>query len=87
MVRMAAPTKRITIQYFAALREKSTLTKEEVSTPAATPRELYGELQARHGFDLPPAVLRVGINEEFRSWDTPLQDGDRVVFIQPVAGG
>lgn len=84
---MASTSKRITIQYFAALREKCKLDTEEVCTLAANARELYGELQARHGFGVPAAVLRVGVNEEFRAWDTPLQDGDRVVFIQPVAGG
>ena len=29
----------------------------------------------------------VVVNEEFAEWDTPIGDGDRVVFIPPVAGG
>lgn len=75
------------MQYFALLRERAGLKNEMVSTTACNARDLYGELQARHGFDLPVEVLRVAVNEEFRAWETPLRNGDRVVFIQPVAGG
>jgi len=32
-------------------------------------------------------MLKVAVNEEFAAWDRPLADGDRVVFIPPVAGG
>jgi molybdopterin converting factor small subunit len=32
-------------------------------------------------------MLRVAINEEFADWTRPLEDGDHVVFIPPVAGG
>jgi molybdopterin converting factor small subunit len=31
--------------------------------------------------------LKVAVNDEFRDWDAVLADGDRVVFIPPVAGG
>jgi len=27
------------------------------------------------------------VNDEFCDWETPLRDGDLVVFIPPVAGG
>jgi len=29
----------------------------------------------------------VAINEDFSDWNTPLKDGDELVFIPPVAGG
>jgi len=32
-------------------------------------------------------MLKVAVNEEFAAWDRELADGDRVVFIPPVAGG
>jgi molybdopterin converting factor small subunit len=32
-------------------------------------------------------MLRVAVNDEFCEWSAPLQPGDRVVFIPPVAGG
>jgi molybdopterin converting factor subunit 1 len=79
--------KKITLQYFAVLREQAGCSEERVATAAATAAELYEEARARHGFTLPIAMLRVAVNEEFRDWSSPLEPGDRVVFIPPVAGG
>jgi molybdopterin-guanine dinucleotide biosynthesis protein A len=75
------------VRYFALLREQAGLSQERVSSAARTPRELYGELRARHGFTLPEAMLKVAVNGEFGDWDQPLVPGDSVVFIPPVAGG
>jgi molybdopterin-guanine dinucleotide biosynthesis protein A len=82
-----ASAKQIRIQYYALLREEAGRSEEAVATHAATPRALFGELQARHPFSLPPAMLRVAVNDEFGDWGQALADGDRVVFIPPVAGG
>ncbi len=79
--------KSIEIQYFALLQEQRGCAGETVTTAAATPQELYTELKDRHGFSLAADVLRVAVNDEFEPWDVPLHDKDRVVFIQPVAGG
>jgi len=79
--------KSIAVQYFALLQEQRGCTGETVTTAAVTPQELYAELKDRHGFSLAVDVLRVAVNDEFESWDVPLHDKDRVVFIQPVAGG
>ena len=78
---------RIHVQYFAVLREQAGCSAETVSTAAATPAALYDELRARHPFHLARAQLRVAIDDEFASWDAPLADGARIVFIPPVAGG
>jgi molybdopterin converting factor subunit 1 len=75
------------IQYFAILREQRGAAEETVTTTAATPRALYDELRARHGFSLPGDRIRAAINDEFAPGDVALKDGDRVVFIPPVAGG
>jgi molybdopterin-guanine dinucleotide biosynthesis protein A len=82
-----APAKEIRVQYYALLREEAGRSEEAVATCAATPRELFEELKARHPFSLPPAMLRVAVNDEFGDWSQSLADGDRVVFIPPVAGG
>ncbi len=77
---------RLHIDYFAILRERAGRDRETLRTDASTPGELYRELARRH--DLPPQKgLRVAVNDEFRGWDWTLSDGDRVVFIPPVAGG
>ncbi|HET9862764.1 MAG TPA: NTP transferase domain-containing protein [Steroidobacteraceae bacterium] len=82
-----APAREIRVQYYALLREQAGRSAETLSTRARTPRELYAELRARHPFTLPPEMLRVAVNAEFGDWSHPLQAGDAVVFIPPVAGG
>lgn len=80
-------SKTVEVQYFAILREQRGLAKEQVVTEAATAAQLYDELRARHGFTLESSRLRVAVNDDFASWSAPLRDGDRLVFIPPVAGG
>lgn len=75
------------IQYFAILREQRGLARESLATAATTAAALYDELRTRHGFSLPVDRVRAAINEEFVAWETPLRDGQTVVFIPPVAGG
>lgn len=77
----------VRVQYFAILREQRGLTEETLATAAATPGELYDELRARHRFTLPRERIRAAVNDEFAAPTAPLRDGDRVVFIPPVAGG
>jgi hypothetical protein len=75
------------VQYFAILREQRGLTTETLVTPATTPAALYEELRARHGFTLPADRVRAAVNDAFVTAGAALRDGDRVVFIPPVAGG
>ena len=77
----------INVQYFAILREQRGVSGEQLSTAASTPEGLYEELRSRHGFSLPAARIRAAVNDEFVASGTALRDGDRVVFIPPVAGG
>lgn len=77
----------LTVQYFALLREQRGLNEENLATTAPTPAALYDELRARHGFTLPRDRVRAAVNDAFVREDVPLRDGDRVVFIPPVAGG
>jgi molybdopterin converting factor small subunit len=83
----ATPILRLDLRYVAILRDERGLAEETVDSRAATPRALYEELHARHGFSLAAARLQVAVNDEFAAWDRPLRDGDRVVFLPPVAGG
>jgi molybdopterin-guanine dinucleotide biosynthesis protein A len=79
--------KRLTVQYFALLREQAGRREEALESTARTPQELYQELRQRYPFTLGSEVLRVAVNSEFADWTTPLRAGDTVVFIPPVAGG
>ncbi|HWL14496.1 MAG TPA: MoaD/ThiS family protein [Opitutus sp.] len=78
---------KISIQYFALLREQRGLTEEQLETNASTPAALYEELRARHGFTLPANRVRAAVNGDFVAVDAPLRPDDKVVFIPPVAGG
>jgi molybdopterin synthase sulfur carrier subunit len=80
-------TKTLHVQYFAILREQRGLTAEKLTTTATSPTALYEELRARHAFTLPADRVRAAVNDEFVAADASLRDGDRVVFIPPVAGG
>jgi molybdopterin-guanine dinucleotide biosynthesis protein A len=80
-------TRTLRVQYYAILREQAGRSEETLDTAASTPTELFEELRRRHPFRLSPGQLKVALNAEFRDWDTPLQHGDTVVFIPPVAGG
>jgi molybdopterin-guanine dinucleotide biosynthesis protein A len=82
----AAP-RELRVQYYALLREQAGRRDEAVVTRAATPRELFNELAARHRFTLGTEHLKVAVNTEFADWSRPLTAGDTVVFIPPVAGG
>lgn len=79
--------KKITVQYFAILREERGVNEETVETEATTPAALYEELKLRHRLSLPAERVRAAVNEAFVSNGTLLCEGDRVVFIPPVAGG
>lgn len=78
---------RMDVEYFAYLRERRGTSREQVETEAATPRELFRELSARHNFDTPADSVQVAVNDEMASWDRRLADGDRIVFLTPFGGG
>lgn len=79
--------RKVHIQYFAALREQAGVGSETLATTAADAAALYEQVRADRGLTLPRSMLKVAVNEEFSPWHRPLEDGDRVVFIPPVAGG
>ncbi len=78
---------QVHVQYFAILREQRGVADETLTTSAATPAALYQELRTRHRFTLPVERIRAAVNDEFVAATAPLRDGDRIVFIPPVAGG
>jgi molybdenum cofactor guanylyltransferase len=85
--RPSKASKTVRVQYYAILREQAGTREETLDTSAVTPADLYAELRQRHSFQLTPSQLKVALNSEFGDWQTPLQHGDTVVFIPPVAGG
>jgi molybdopterin converting factor small subunit len=84
---MSPAQRKIRVGYYALLREAAGKSQEVVTTTADTPRALYAELAERYAFSLAPSQLKVAVNAEFSDWSVPLEDGDAVVFMPPMAGG
>lgn len=78
---------RVTVLYFAALRDASGVASEVVETRASDLRGLYNEMQARYGLPFPVRQLRVAVDGEFVKWDESPRAGTEVAFIPPVSGG
>jgi sulfur-carrier protein len=78
---------QLQVSYFAWLRERAGCDAETIRSSAATPAQLWTELDARHDFGTDRRHLRVAVNDAFSTWDAALAEGDRVVFIPPVSGG
>lgn len=79
------------VLYFAWVRERIGLPKEQVDTKAATVADLVAELSAREEryevafSDL--SALRVAVDQELSDFDTPLEGVREVAFFPPMTGG
>ena len=78
---------KVTVHYFAMLREQARRETETRDTKAATVAELYAELALAHGFTMPAPSVGAAVNDAFVAMEAALHDGDAVTFIPPVAGG
>lgn len=81
----------IDVLYFAWLRERIGVSREDVATGAATVADLVAELSAREPryaaafADL--SSIRVAIDQEVADFDAPLAGVREVAFFPPVTGG
>lgn len=79
--------KRVSVRLFAAFREAAGESSLSLDTEAATPAELFSEVCERcPGLRLEAASL-VAVNDQMADWESPIVDGDEVLFFPPVAGG
>lgn len=79
--------KKISVQYFAVLKDLTGKTDEVISTSADFASDLFEEICARYHLQMPTSHLRVAVNDDFCEWNYPLKEGDKIVFIPPVSGG
>ena len=84
-------TIRLTVRYFAALREALGRSSEEVETDATTLGALRRELAARddaHAEVLAPGkAVRAALDQVMANDEEPLAAGAEVAFFPPVTGG
>jgi molybdopterin synthase sulfur carrier subunit len=81
----------IEVLYFAWVRERIGLPKENVETGAATVAELVEELRGREeryalAFS-DVAALRVALDQELSDFDASLAGVREVAFFPPMTGG
>ena len=81
----------IDVLYFAWVRERIGLPKEQVETNAATVAELVKELAAREeryalAFS-DTSALRVALDQELAEFSAPLKGVREVAFFPPMTGG
>jgi molybdopterin synthase sulfur carrier subunit len=81
----------IDVLYFAWVRERIGLPREQVETEARTVAELVDELRAREEryalafSDL--KALRVAVDQDLTDFDAPLKGAREVAFFPPMTGG
>ncbi len=81
----------ITVLYFAWVRERIGLPREDVETSAVTVADLVAELSAREDryavafSDI--AALRVAVDQSLTTFDAPLAGVREVAFFPPMTGG
>ena len=78
---------KVTVLYFAALRDASGMASETFETAASDLRGLYEEVQARHRLPFPARQLRVAVDGDFAQWSDAPVGGSEIAFIPPVSGG
>lgn len=81
----------IDVLYFAWVRERIGLPREQVETSAATVAELVEELRGREeryaAAFADVSALRVAIDQELTEFDAPLNGAREVAFFPPMTGG
>ena len=82
---------KVTVKYFASVREAVGQGSEELETGAGTLAALREELVARgpaHAQALAPGrSVRMALDQVMRDGSAPLHEGCEVAFFPPVTGG
>ena len=83
----------VTILYFARLREAFGTAKEELALPAGVAnlgalRQALANRGETWAHELAQSrQVRMAVNQDMASTDTPVKDGDEIAFFPPVTGG
>jgi len=79
------------VLYFAWVRERIGVPREEIETSAATVNDLVAELRAREeryeAAFADTSALRVALDQELAEFDAPLSGVREVAFFPPMTGG
>jgi len=78
---------KLNITYYAMFREQAGCSGETIDADGTDAVALFDMLKEKYDFSMCRSHVRLAVNDAFVDWNTPLNDGDRLVFIPPVAGG
>ena len=82
---------KITVRYFASIREAAGAASEELDTEAGTIAELRAELLGRSAALAealaPGRAVRMALNQQLAHEHAGLTEDDEVAFFPPVTGG
>ena len=82
---------KVTVRYFAAIREAIGLGTEQVQTQSLTVAALREELRSRGGAYAealaPGRAVRMALDQVLCEPTMPLHDGCELAFFPPVTGG
>jgi len=75
---------QVTVLAFAQAHDQLGFRERVVDcAPTDTPRSVI----ARMGSDFAFETMRVAIDQEYVSWDSPIAEGREIAVIPPVSGG
>ncbi len=79
------------VLYFAWVRERIGLPREEIETSAATVNDLVAELREREeryaAAFADVSALRVAVDQQLADFDAPLAGVREIAFFPPMTGG
>ncbi len=80
---------RVTVQFFARLREIAGCADVECDVPpGASIADVWRAAASRHpGLDAFGAAVSCARNDDFSRMTAPVHDGDVIAFLPPVSGG
>ena len=78
---------KVTVRYFAVLRDQAGVGEEQIETDSVSARQLINELIITRNLSLPSPLIRPAVDNKFVEDDYPMTDGCTIVLIPPVAGG
>jgi sulfur-carrier protein len=77
---------KINVLYFASFQDAAGVASE-VMTYEDTLTSLFELLKQKYGFKFQANQIRVAMNGQFVSWQTPIAEDAEIAFIPPVSGG
>ncbi len=78
---------RLDVAFFAAFREQAGLSQVSVETSCIDARSLFEQMREQYAGLERYENMKFAVNDEMVAADYALQEGDRVLFFPPVAGG